>query len=96
MDLSMPETGPHAKAGVRIAQRIKSALRNHWRPAAACALLLVAAAIAAVSFGVRGSRSAAAVVPYPHELAQLSFAVAGDVIPHEAIRAAASAAGDGA
>jgi poly-gamma-glutamate capsule biosynthesis protein CapA/YwtB (metallophosphatase superfamily) len=35
------------------------------------------------------------VVPYPHELAHVSFAVAGDVIPHEAVRAAASAEGDG-
>jgi poly-gamma-glutamate synthesis protein (capsule biosynthesis protein) len=36
------------------------------------------------------------VVPYPHELAQVSFAVAGDVIPHEAVRSAAAAAGDSA
>lgn len=34
-------------------------------------------------------------VPYPHEIARLSFAVAGDVIPHEAVRAAASAEGEG-
>jgi poly-gamma-glutamate capsule biosynthesis protein CapA/YwtB (metallophosphatase superfamily) len=33
------------------------------------------------------------VVPYPHELARVSFAVAGDVIPHEAVRAAAAAEG---
>ena len=33
------------------------------------------------------------VVPYPHELARISFAVAGDVIPHEAVRAAAAAEG---
>jgi poly-gamma-glutamate synthesis protein (capsule biosynthesis protein) len=33
---------------------------------------------------------------YPHELAQVRFAVAGDVIPHGAVRAAAAAAGDGA
>jgi poly-gamma-glutamate synthesis protein (capsule biosynthesis protein) len=53
------------------------------------------AAIATVQLAVwRNSRSAAAVVPYPHELAQVSFAVAGDVIPHEAVRSAASAAGD--
>ena len=70
-------------------------MRRHWRLAGA-GLLLVAAAIGAVSLGVHASRSAAAVVPYPHELAQVSFAVAGDVIPHEAIRAAAAAAGDGA
>src|SRR6266568_2034515 len=35
------------------------------------------------------------VAPYPHDLAQVSFAVAGDVIPHEPVRAAAAAAGEG-
>ncbi len=35
----------------------------------------------------------AAVVPYPHDLGQVNFAVAGDVIPHEAVRQAAAAAG---
>jgi poly-gamma-glutamate synthesis protein (capsule biosynthesis protein) len=40
-------------------------------------------------------RRAAAPVPYPHELSKVSFAVGGDVIPHEAVRAAASAAGGG-
>lgn len=39
---------------------------------------------------------AAAVTPYPHDLAQISFTVAGDVIPHEAVRNAAAAAGEGA
>jgi poly-gamma-glutamate capsule biosynthesis protein CapA/YwtB (metallophosphatase superfamily) len=38
---------------------------------------------------------ASVVVPYPHELATVSFAVAGDVIPHEPVRAAAAAQGDG-
>ena len=33
--------------------------------------------------------------PYPHELARVTFAVAGDVIPHDAVRAAAAAGGDG-
>jgi poly-gamma-glutamate synthesis protein (capsule biosynthesis protein) len=42
--------------------------------------------------GFHGRRLAAVVAPYPHELAQVSFAVAGDVIPHEAVRAAAGAA----
>ena len=59
-------------------------------------LLAVAAIGAALLLGYRTSRSAAAVTPYPHELAQVSFAVAGDVIPHEPVRAAAAAAGDGA
>jgi poly-gamma-glutamate synthesis protein (capsule biosynthesis protein) len=45
---------------------------------------------------LHGARPAAAVAPYPHELAEVRFAVAGDVIPHEAVRAAAAAAGEGA
>jgi poly-gamma-glutamate synthesis protein (capsule biosynthesis protein) len=44
---------------------------------------------------MHAGRHATVVVPYPHELAQVSFAVGGDVIPHEAVRAAATAAGDG-
>jgi hypothetical protein len=91
MVFSLPEARPVTKAGIRPAPGIKSALGKHWR-LAGVSLLLVAVTIGAVSLRVRGSRSAAAVVPYPHELAQVSFAVAGDVIPHEAIRAAASAA----
>jgi poly-gamma-glutamate synthesis protein (capsule biosynthesis protein) len=56
-------------------------------------LLLVVAAVTAIQLsGFHGRRLAAIVVPYPHELAQVSFAVAGDVIPHEAVRAAAGAA----
>ena len=38
---------------------------------------------------------AAVAVPYPHDLAQVSFAVAGDVIPHQAVREAAAADGCG-
>jgi len=49
----------------------------------------------AVYSGMHARRQAAVAVPYPHELAQVSFAVSGDVIPHEAVRAAAAAAGDG-
>lgn len=40
-------------------------------------------------------RPAVAPAPYPHELSRVSFAVAGDVIPHEPVRAAAEAAGGG-
>jgi hypothetical protein len=40
-------------------------------------------------------RRAGASAPYPHELARVTFAVAGDVIPHEAVRASAEAAGGG-
>jgi poly-gamma-glutamate synthesis protein (capsule biosynthesis protein) len=58
--------------------------------------IVVLATVAAV--GIRALRhhtAIASVTPYPHDVAQVSFAVAGDVIPHEAVRAAAKAAGDG-
>jgi len=38
---------------------------------------------------------AIAPAPYPHELARVNFAIGGDVIPHEPVRAAAEAAGGG-
>ncbi len=77
-----------------IAQVVESAVRKRWRPAVA---VCVGALVAAVLFtAYRSERSATAVVtPYPHDLAQVTFAVAGDVIPHEPVRAAAKAAGDG-
>ena len=57
------------------------------------AVLLVAVAAGAILHtGINANRAAVPVVPYPHELAQVSFAVAGDVIPHEPVRAAAGAA----
>lgn len=69
-----------------------SIMSNSWRAAAA---LLALAALGA-TFAVRfHPMHAAVVVPYPHDLGQVSFAVAGDVIPHEPVRAAAAAAGDG-
>jgi poly-gamma-glutamate synthesis protein (capsule biosynthesis protein) len=64
-----------------------------WAGVAGVLLAVIGATLLAC---FHSSRSAAAVVPYPHELAQVSFAVAGDVIPHGAVRAAAAAAGDGA
>jgi poly-gamma-glutamate capsule biosynthesis protein CapA/YwtB (metallophosphatase superfamily) len=76
--------------------RLTPGLRRHWRMASVGGLLAVAAIGAACFAGFHGRRPAAAVVPYPHELAQVSFAVAGDVIPHEAVRQAAAAAGPGA
>jgi poly-gamma-glutamate synthesis protein (capsule biosynthesis protein) len=57
--------------------------------------LLAAIAASAIFHTLRLRPAAAVVVPYPHELAQVSFAVAGDVIPHEAVRSAAAAAGEG-
>jgi len=71
-----------------------SVLRKRWQTLAViCIGLAAGAALLPV---LRSSNGAAAVAtPYPHDLAQVSFAVAGDVIPHEAVRAAAAAAGDG-
>lgn len=67
-------------------------LRRHQRLAAVLGLAAVSAAFLAA---FHPHRRAAVVVPYPHEVAQVSFAVAGDVIPHEAVKAAAAAAGPG-
>ncbi len=62
----------------------------------AAGAICLALAAAAVFSAFHGERLAAVVTPYPHDLAQVSFAVAGDVIPHEPIRAEAKAAGDDA
>ena len=53
-------------------------------------------ALLAAGAGCLAGTSPAPVAPYPHELAQVSFAAAGDVIPHQAVRQAAAAAGPGA
>jgi poly-gamma-glutamate synthesis protein (capsule biosynthesis protein) len=71
---------------------LASTLRKHRRQAATGALIAILAATAGWLAGTHSHRLAAAVAPYPHELAQVSFAVAGDVIPHEPVRAAAAAA----
>jgi poly-gamma-glutamate synthesis protein (capsule biosynthesis protein) len=84
------------RGGAGFASGIARHLRKHWRLSGGALLMAVAALGAVLLTGIHGSRSAAVVVPYPHELAQVSFAVAGDVIPHEPVRAAAAAAGDGA
>jgi len=78
----------------QFAHALDTVLRKRWRTLAAlCAGLAVAAALL-IAF--RSGRNASAVVtPYPHDLAHVSFAVAGDVIPHEAVRQAAAAAGEG-
>jgi poly-gamma-glutamate synthesis protein (capsule biosynthesis protein) len=69
-------------------------LGKYWRlPVAAVALLAVASASALLLSGFFSGRPAVVPAPYPHQLAQVSFAVAGDVIPHEAVRAAAAAQG---
>jgi poly-gamma-glutamate synthesis protein (capsule biosynthesis protein) len=69
-------------------------VRGYLRPA--CDLLALMAIGAILWAGLRSIPVAAVVVPYPHDLGQVSFAVAGDVIPHQAVREAADAAGAGA
>jgi poly-gamma-glutamate synthesis protein (capsule biosynthesis protein) len=68
--------------------------RRNRRLVIAASLVAVASAGLLLSF--RSERPAIVPAPYPHPLAQVSFAVAGDVIPHEAVRAAAAAEGPGA
>ena len=84
--------------GKSFGARLSPGLRKRWSLTSACTLLVVLATVgAALLAGSHGgSRTAAAGLPYPHDLAQVSFAVAGDVIPHEPVRAAAAAAGEGA
>jgi poly-gamma-glutamate capsule biosynthesis protein CapA/YwtB (metallophosphatase superfamily) len=76
------------------AQVMESVVRKRWRM---LGIVCAGAAVAAALFtACRSGHSAAAVVtPYPHDMAQVTFAVAGDVIPHDPVRAAAKAAGDG-
>jgi poly-gamma-glutamate synthesis protein (capsule biosynthesis protein) len=62
-----------------------------WSALVVITALLIAAACTAPPLPA----AAAAVTPYPHDVAQVSFAVAGDVIPHEAVRSAAASAGAG-
>jgi poly-gamma-glutamate synthesis protein (capsule biosynthesis protein) len=88
MDSLMPGRRP----GAGFAAALAPGLRRNWLLAGGALLLAVAAVAAILLSGSHGRRLAAIVVPYPHELAQVSFAVAGDVIPHEAVRAAAGAA----
>ena len=62
-------------------------------------IVLLGASLAVAAFGFltlssfHAAGPAKPVVPYPHEVSRISFAVAGDVIPHEAVRAAAAAEG---
>ena len=66
------------------------------KPFRLAALALVIAAIPAAFVVYRTSaHPAAPPVTYPREVGRVTFAVAGDVIPHEAVRASAAAAGPG-
>ena len=76
--------------------RAGSAKRSKWLAGVIPLLAVGAALIPTVLIpALHGRQHAAVVTPYPHDLAQVSFAVAGDVIPHEAVKQAAAAAGDG-
>ena len=60
------------------------------------AVAVIAIAVCSFLLLIGRDRSVAAVsAPYPHELAQVTFAAAGDVIPHDAVRAAAAASASG-
>lgn len=90
------EWGPQATGigrGKLLPKRIRS------MALATAALVLLGLALAVTVFGVLRSDQRMAtdkpVIPYPHELARVNFAVAGDVIPHQAVRAAAAAEGEG-
>jgi poly-gamma-glutamate synthesis protein (capsule biosynthesis protein) len=75
-------------------QILEGVVRRRWR--ALTAVCVGTAVGAGLLIAYRSGHSAAAIVtPYPHDVAQVSFAVAGDVIPHDPVRAAAKAAGDG-
>jgi poly-gamma-glutamate synthesis protein (capsule biosynthesis protein) len=69
--------------------------RKHWRWALAGLIPLIAIGVALLPTFIGRHSAAAVVLPYPHDLAQVTFAVAGDVIPHEAVKQSAAAAGDG-
>lgn len=73
--------------------RILGAGKRHPRLILAALLTLALISVFAGPILRRSVHAARPVVPYPHELARVSFAVAGDVIPHEAVRAAAAAEG---
>lgn len=83
------------RPGTGMSANLVSGVRRHWRLSCAGALLAFAAIAAFLFPAFHLGRLATVVAPYPHELAQVSFAVAGDVIPHEPVRAAAAAAGEG-
>jgi poly-gamma-glutamate synthesis protein (capsule biosynthesis protein) len=66
-----------------------------WRARLASDLAVLALIGGILVGGCRSNPVAAVVVPYPHDVAQVSFAVGGDVIPHQAVREAAAAFGEG-
>src|SRR5579863_9484966 len=84
---------PVSQALRRSASALFGAGKRHPRSALATLLGFTLIAVFAGPILRHSVHAAKPVVPYPHELARVSFAVAGDVIPHEAVRAAAAAEG---
>ncbi len=68
------------------------ASRGHRGAVTAAILLAAGICVALLVFAPRPHYLVASVAPYPHQLAEVRFAVGGDVIPHEPVRAAAAAA----
>ncbi len=93
-----PVTGPGLAASWLAAGK-RAARQSGLRFASISVGLLLALLFGGMHFGPRWglhlAQTARPVAPYPHELARVTFAVAGDVIPHDAVRAAAAAGGDG-
>jgi poly-gamma-glutamate capsule biosynthesis protein CapA/YwtB (metallophosphatase superfamily) len=81
------------RRGSQGAANIMHSIRIRWHGMAS--LLAGAVAACVLAAGCHSHAVGAVIVPYPHDLAQVSFAVAGDVIPHQAVRDAAAAAGTG-
>jgi poly-gamma-glutamate synthesis protein (capsule biosynthesis protein) len=74
------------------AQVLETSLRKRWR--ILIAVLVLAALGVALIKQHRAVNAARVVAPYPHELARGTFAAAGDVIPHDAVKQAAAADGE--
>jgi poly-gamma-glutamate capsule biosynthesis protein CapA/YwtB (metallophosphatase superfamily) len=95
-DARQLETEPESAVVPGLLERLtglfRTGFRRHCRLASIVGIAVIGTALI-LSFN--GRRHAAAVTPYPHDLARVSFAVAGDVIPHEAVRNSAAAAGEG-
>lgn len=70
-------------------------LRHRTRMLLGGAALVAVATTALFLSGFIPGRSALVPQRYPHEIARVTFAASGDVIPHEAVRAAAAADGEG-
>jgi hypothetical protein len=85
--------------GIRLAAAKRRGKGSRTSVLAISAGIVLAMIMAGMFFnsrsGLHMAQSARPVVPYPHELARVTFAVAGDVIPHDPVRAAAAAGGEG-